>query len=127
MAAPLTSIESGAFSFRSGWEAAERLLDQSPPPTSIFCANDDMALGVMALAQRRGLEIPRHLTITGFDDTPTAEVVWPRLTTVRQPVEEMAEVAVEFLVSPPKPEEGKTCRLMPFALIVRESAGPPGG
>ncbi|WP_410315567.1 substrate-binding domain-containing protein, partial [Klebsiella pneumoniae] len=68
----------------------------------MFASNDDMALGVLAAAQRLGLAVPGELSVVGFDDSPMAALVWPSLTTVRQPVAEMARVAVEMLVSGPQ-------------------------
>jgi LacI family transcriptional regulator len=58
-----------------------------------------MALGVMSTAARMGLSVPSDLSVAGFDDTPTARVVWPPLTTVRQPINEMAAAAAYILIS----------------------------
>jgi LacI family transcriptional regulator len=92
-------VEQGWFSFRSGFEAAERLLDRPDRPTAIFASNDDMALGVMAVANRLRLEVPQTLSVAGFDDTPGAKVVWPQLTTVRQPIQAMAAAAADLLLT----------------------------
>ncbi|HEX8472191.1 MAG TPA: LacI family DNA-binding transcriptional regulator [Brevundimonas sp.] len=91
-------IEAGAFTYRSGLDAAARLLDRTDPPTAIFASNDDMALGAIALAHQRRLDVPGALTVVGFDDTPMATAVWPALTTVRQPIARMAAQAVALLV-----------------------------
>ena len=79
--------------FESGLTAAERLLDLMPRPTAIFASNDEMAAGVMHAARQRGLDIPKDLSIVGFDDTPVAAHVWPPLTTVRWPIASMARSA----------------------------------
>jgi LacI family transcriptional regulator len=118
-------IQTGAFSFRSGLEAGERLLNIADRPTAIFAGNDDMALGVMALASRLHIEIPDDLTLVGFDDSPSAQVVWPQLTTVRQPTSEMAATAAEVLIGRALDEGGPRGRLLDFQLVVRESSGPP--
>jgi LacI family transcriptional regulator len=119
-------IQRGEFSFRSGWEAGERLLqDPQNRPTAIFAGNDDMALGVMAVANRLHVEIPSDLTLVGFDDSPSAQVVWPQLTTVRQPTAEMAAVAAEILIKRNSADKGPRGRLLGFKLVVRESSGPP--
>ena len=76
----------GDFTFQSGVEAAERLLREQGSVTALACANDDMAAGAMLALHRAGLEIPSAMSVTGFDDTPMSEVVWPPLTTVRQPI-----------------------------------------
>ncbi|MBL8542768.1 MAG: LacI family DNA-binding transcriptional regulator [Hyphomonadaceae bacterium] len=91
-------IVSGRFDLESGREAAVKLLDLPQPPTAIFAANDDMALGVMRTARERGLKVPEELSIVGFDDTPASLSAWPPLTTVRQPLEELGAAAVELIV-----------------------------
>ncbi|HWE45021.1 MAG TPA: LacI family DNA-binding transcriptional regulator [Caulobacteraceae bacterium] len=120
-------IQPGEFSFRSGWDAAERLLKVARDrPTAIFAGNDDMALGVMAVANRLHIEIPADLTLVGFDDSPSAQVIWPRLTTVRQPAAEMASMAADILIERGSGESGSRGRRLDFELIVRDSSGPPG-
>ena len=93
-----TYIEQGYFTYRSGLDAAEQLLDRKRPPTAIFASNDDMAAAVISVAHRRGLDVPRDLSVVGFDDTPTATTVWPELTTIRQPIAEMAQAALKLLL-----------------------------
>jgi LacI family transcriptional regulator len=90
-------VAQGYFTYRSGLEAAERLLGTFSP-TAIFASNDDMAAATMAVAHRKGLEVPADLSVAGFDDTPLAAIVWPELTTVRQPIAEMAREAVRLLI-----------------------------
>lgn len=89
----------GDFSYRSGLRAAEQLLDLAVPPTAIFASNDDMAAAVVATAHRRHLDVPTDLSVCGFDDTALATTISPELTTVRQPVAEMAQAAVEMLAA----------------------------
>ncbi|AYV49201.1 transcriptional regulator [Caulobacter flavus] len=120
-------VAQGWFSFRSGFEAAETLLAGDDRPTAIFASNDDMALGVMAVANRLRLNVPETLSVAGFDDTPGAKVVWPQLTTVRQPIQAMAAAAADLLLSGDlKGEDGgpPPSRLLDFELVVRESTGP---
>jgi len=116
----------GDFTFKSGIEAAERLLRQQAPVTALACANDDMAAGAMLALHRAGLEIPAAISVTGFDDTPMSEVVWPPLTTVRQPIQFLAERAVHLLLEA-QGREGDHPLFEPVAheLIVRESTAPP--
>jgi len=119
-------VVQGYFTFRSGWEAAERLLDLGAPPTAIFAANDDMAAAVVAVAHRRGLDVPRALSVCGFDDSAQATNVWPELTTVRQPIAEMAREAVLLLAAGLQaPGDAVADRLLPHALIRRSSDAPP--
>ncbi|MDE2051776.1 MAG: LacI family DNA-binding transcriptional regulator, partial [Gammaproteobacteria bacterium] len=96
---PPPRMEQGFFSFRSGLDAARKLLAVSPAPTAIFASNDDMAAAVIAEAHRRGLDVPRDLTVVGFDDTLIASTIWPELTTIQQPIARMAGEAVDLLVA----------------------------
>ncbi len=121
-------IEAGEFTYRSGFDAAERLLGARRRPTAIFASNDDKAAAAIAAAHRHGLEVPGDLSVVGFDDTPTASEIWPALTTVRQPVAEMAQLAVALLSRGPgeaDPEAPSPEHLIPHTLVVRESDGPP--
>ena len=93
-----TVVAEGDFSFASGLAAGERLLDASPPPTAIFASNDDMAAAVVSVAHRRQIDVPRELTVVGFDDTTAAVTLWPPLTTVHQPVRRLAAEALSLLV-----------------------------
>jgi len=122
-------IAEGFYSYRSGMEAAEELLTGKNPPTAIFASNDDMASGVMSVAHRKGFDVPRDLSIVGFDDTIGASL-WPALTTIRQPISEIAAKAVELLVQHTR--DGRTDReleiqnlVIPHVLVERESAAPP--
>ena len=119
-------VAQGHFSFRSGFEAAEQLLTSEDRPTAVFASNDDMALGVMAVANRLRLNVPETLSVAGFDDTPGAKVTWPQLTTVRQPIAAMAGAAADMLLTGASWDEGAapTSRLLDFELILRESTGP---
>ena len=93
-----TLVQPGYFTYRSGLEAAERLLSLDQPPSAIFASNDDMASAVVSVAHRRGLDVPGDLSVIGFDDTSASTMVWPELTTLHQPVAEMADSAVDILL-----------------------------
>jgi LacI family transcriptional regulator len=90
-------VVQGFFSYKSGLEAAEKLLVRKRLPTAIFASNDDMAAAAIAVAHRAGMEVPRDISICGYDDTAIATAIWPELTTIRQPVAEMARCAVRLL------------------------------
>lgn len=95
-----TVMESnGDFSFASGLAAGRDLLATAKPPSAIFAANDDMAAGLMVACAERGLQVPRAISIIGFDDSWIATSVWPYLTTIHQPIEDMAYTAVRQLLS----------------------------
>jgi LacI family transcriptional regulator len=114
----------GDFTFKSGVEAADELMRDGVKVTAVACANDDMAAGVMLALHRAGLEIPRAISVTGFDDTPMSEIVWPPLTTIRQPIKDLTERAVHLLID--NHSNGSIhYDVLPFALVVRESTAPP--
>jgi LacI family transcriptional regulator len=117
----------GDFSFRSGLELGEALLALPEPPRAIFACNDDMALGVLITAMKRGIAVPEQLSICGFDDVASSRAAWPQITTIRQPKAEMAGAAVDILTDPGLRRQGadQAMRLMlPHELIVRGSTGP---
>lgn len=114
----------GFFSYQSGMEAAEKLLSLTRRPTAIFASNDDMAAAVLAAAQRYNLKTPEQLSVAGFDDSLVAQVVWPRLTTCRQPIKEMAAEAVSLLVQKNQ-DGGPQERRLEHELVVRELTAPP--
>ncbi|MEJ1969010.1 MAG: LacI family DNA-binding transcriptional regulator [Rhizomicrobium sp.] len=114
----------GYFSYQSGMAAAETLFALKRRPTAIFASNDDMAAAVLAAAQRSGIRTPEELSVAGFDDSLVAQVVWPRLTTCRQPIKEMAAEAVSMLAG--KAGDGAVPeRRLEHELIIRESTAPP--
>lgn len=123
-------IQQGYFTYRSGLEAAEKLLERKRPPTAIFASNDDMAAAAISVAHRRGLDVPRDLSVVGFDDTPIATTVWPELTTVRQPIAAMASTAIELLLRSIRHRKDGEARMVvdhvvAHALIKRDSVAPP--
>lgn len=121
-------VEQGYFTYRSGLIAAERLIARDDRPTAIFASNDDMAAAVVNIAHRAGLDVPRDLSVVGFDDTAPATTVWPELTTIRQPVAEMSQAAIELLMTDLRNEDDdqrETERVLRHELIVRDSAAPP--
>ncbi|WP_454886643.1 LacI family DNA-binding transcriptional regulator [Sphingomonas oryzagri] len=118
----LALVRQGNFGFGSGAAAAEELLREQDRPTAIFASSDDMAAGALAVAHRLGIKVPDELSIAGFDDTDFAAVVWPALTTVRQPIRALAEAAAELLLSP---GSAGTRRNLRHELVIRDSVAPP--
>jgi LacI family transcriptional regulator len=119
-------VAQGFFTYRSGLTAAEKLLSDYAP-TAIFASNDDMAAATLAVAHRKGLDVPRDLAIAGFDDTPVATTMWPELTTVRQPIAEMARESVRLLIEQIRGRRaGKPAKvqhkLLKFTLVKRASS-----
>ena len=123
-------VVQGHFTYHSGLDAADQLLSLRRRPTAIFASNDDMAAAAVAVAHRQGLDVPKDITVVGFDDTALATTVWPPLTTIRQPVAEMSRDAVLMLAEAMRLEaEGKAPaiarELVDFALVRRQSDGRP--
>ena len=116
----------GDFSFRSGLELGETLLSLPRPLTAIFASNDDMALGVLITAMKRGIPVPERLSICGFDDVASSRAAWPQITTIRQPKAEMAAAAVDILTDPSSRRQGHSegvRLLLAHELITRGSTG----
>lgn len=117
-------VVAGQFTYKSGLDGASQLLGQSKPPTAIFACNDDMAAAVIASAHRFNLRVPEDLTVVGFDDTQTATAIWPQLTTVRQPISEMAAGAIELLAQVLNDEEDGAPQSAEYRcdVIIRDSS-----
>lgn len=117
----------GEYTFRSGFDAAKELLTMDDRPTAIFASNDDMAAGVLAVAGTRGISVPGQLSIVGFDDSPIASSLYPRLTTVRQPLDEMSKQVVEsllLLVSQTEDQNEEASTVFPYKFIPGNSTAP---
>lgn len=116
----------GDFSIASGKAAAEQLLSKKRRPTAAFCFNDEMAMGVMDTARRRGLRVPADLSVVGFDDIRFARYLDPPLTTVTQPMREIGEGCVRLLL---EVLSGNTLApvsiTLPHHLTVRSTTAPP--
>lgn len=119
-------VQTGDYQYRSGYAAANTLLDLPRPPTVIFAANDLMAFAVYDVARSRGLRIPADVSVAGFDDVPQASYMHPALTTVRQPLIEMGRMAARMLLraieNPGQPAEPI---ILPTQLVIRESCQSP--
>lgn len=123
----------GYFSYRSGLDASENLLTLKQAPTAIFASNDDMAAAAVSVAHRKGFDVPGDLSVVGFDDTSIATNIWPELTTIRQPVTSMAEIALDLIVQAIRNhkraggEAKPVDHLVTYSLIKRSSAAPSEG
>lgn len=122
--------ERGTFTFHSGIDCAQRILEAEPRPTCLLCANDDMAAGALLAIHRAGLSIPADISVAGFDDTPLSEIVWPPLTTVHQPIKAIGQAAAELLIAaiPRGADAGHDSpqrHWVDFYLVERDSTGPP--
>lgn len=113
---------SGLVNEHGGRDAGRTLLAARHRPTAVFCANDITAAGFMKAARDSGVGIPRELSVVGFDDIDMAKHLLPPLTTVRQPLREMAETATEILIRRITEKRGEEAEvLVAPTLVVRES------
>ena len=122
-------IQTGNFVFADGVACAERMLRAADPPTAIFASNDDMAAAAISVAHRLGLELPAELSVVGFDDAAIATMIWPLLTTVRQPVVAMARHAAHLIIEHTPRRSGWPTPLprqvFEFELMIRDSTAAP--
>ncbi|MBF0593444.1 MAG: LacI family DNA-binding transcriptional regulator [Candidatus Omnitrophica bacterium] len=123
---PKEYVYRGDYSRRSARQAAEFLFSMKERPTAIFAQSDDMALEVIAVAFEMGIRVPEDVSIIGFDDNPMALYGPIGLTTVRQPVFEMAEKSVRTLHEMINGKRDARLRMaMDPELAVRDSCAPP--
>ncbi|MEV6960527.1 substrate-binding domain-containing protein [Streptomyces sp. NPDC051207] len=119
-------IVPGDFRPESGFTGCTTLLDLPAPPTALFAASDQMALGAIEALRRRGLRVPQDMSVVGFDDLP--EVRWsaPPLTTVRQPLADMGRLAVRTVLGLGRGEQPDASRVeLGTELMIRASTAPP--
>ncbi len=118
-------VVEGDNSIGSGEQCAEHLLQLSPRPTAIFAANDDMAAGVLRVTTRLGIDVPGELSVAGCDDISLAQQIYPALTTIRQPLEAMAETASLALIDGARGKpHAPGLEIVPSEIQIRESTGP---
>jgi len=122
-------VRTGNFLFADGVVCAEKILNQANRPTAIFASNDDTAAAVVSVAHRMGLSLPDQLSVAGFDDSNIATMIWPDLTTIRQPVAALARTAANLLIEHSPRRRGwpdpMPHRQMDFELLVRSSTRAP--
>jgi LacI family transcriptional regulator len=117
-------VVAGDNSIGSGEKCAQTLLSRKPRPTAIFAANDDMAAGVIRVANRMGISVPDELSVAGYDDISLAQQIYPSLTTIRQPLAEMAECAANAIIAAGKDGLPAGTEVIPASIQLRESTGP---
>lgn len=115
----------GDFTIDSGEHCAGKLLDGDRPPTAFFCFSDEMAIGVISAAHRRGLRCPQDVSVVGFDDIRVAKSFIPPLTTIQQPMREIGRQTVKLMLEILGGRVSKPIFVtLPHQLIIRESTGP---
>ena len=126
----ISLIQAETNSFEGGYKAMTSLVNLSPRPTAVVVSDDQMAMGALRAAYQAGIQIPRDISITGFDGIELSQYTIPPLTTVRQPIEEMGLQSIRMILdqinSQSIPEKDMFVEIVP-KLIVRESTGPVPG
>jgi DNA-binding LacI/PurR family transcriptional regulator len=116
----------GEFTVSGGHAAAARLLQLAEPPTALFAASDEMAMGAVQAIRRAGLRVPQDVSVIGIDDHEMAELM--ELTTVAQPVAAQGVLAAEMILDAlADPDRPRTAVTVPTELVVRSTTAPPGG
>ncbi|WP_366519932.1 LacI family DNA-binding transcriptional regulator [uncultured Croceicoccus sp.] len=127
-------IVTGDFTYDVGYAVAADLLRRAPQPTAILAQNDDMAVAAMAAVRDRGMAVPADVSVAGFDDSEVSRTAWPQLTTVRQPVSELAWDATDRLIAALETERDGSSKYAAspaprgdhaHELFVRSSTAPP--
>jgi LacI family transcriptional regulator len=118
-------VVQGLFSMESGVIAARELLRHKHRPTAIFASNDDMAAGCLVVAHELGIAVPAQLSVAGFDDSYLAQMVWPPLTTVRQPIYEIGFTAAHQLFTSIRGGRPANQSTLSHRLIERATTAPP--
>ena len=121
-------IYEGDYSYDSGAKGAEHMLSLASPPSALVCSNDSMAIGAIRAIHETGLEVPRDISVVGFDDIVVASQIYPPLTTVAAPIGDMAASSINMLISL---IDGVVPAIKHVALsahlVIRESCAPPKG
>ncbi|KDR63772.1 MULTISPECIES: LacI family DNA-binding transcriptional regulator [Streptomyces] len=117
----------GDFHVEGGYDRATEMLSRPRPPTAIFAGSDLQALGVLEAARVQGLRVPHDLSVVGYDDVSLARWASPALTTIHQPLRQMAEEATQMLMRLRDREPVSTRLELATSLVVRKSTGAPAG
>jgi LacI family transcriptional regulator len=121
-------VRYGSFQLTAGYRHGMELLTRPDRPTAIFAGSDTQAMGVFRAARRLGLDIPRDLSVVGYDNIPVAAWLGPALTTVNQPLRDMAGTATQMLLDLARGGDLPASRVdLVTELVVRESTAPPPG
>jgi len=122
----------GNFRIASGEAAMDRLLSLEPRPTAVFACNDLMAIGAFQSLRKHNLQVPGDISMVGFDDTPLMQAIAPALTTIAQPITDIAANAIDILIKRLALEaDGKKIKVndqvvLQPALVIRGSTAAPG-
>ncbi|MCM3726824.1 LacI family transcriptional regulator [Neobacillus cucumis] len=115
-------IVNGNYDMESGYKAMEKLLALENPPTAVFCSNDDMAVGAINAAFAKGLNVPKDISVIGFDDIQVARYTNPSLTTVKKPIEKISRHGAEKILEAIENQDMKGEKIfIETELVIRKS------
>ena len=115
----------GDFTIEGGYEGMKKILAAPDLPTAVFCANDEIAVGAIRAVHEAGLTVPDDLSIVGFDNVSLAANFLPAVTTIRQPVQELASEATSALIDLIESEKPVVSKVFTTELIIRDSTSRP--
>ncbi len=119
------NIIEGEYSFESGVKGAKELLKRDDRPTAIVACNDEIAAGALFAARLEGLDIPNDISIVGFEDSPFSRQTWPKLTTVHQPNQKIAQMATELLIANRRAQTSEDAKIFIPEPVIRDSSSHP--
>ena len=114
-------IKHSGFSFKDGITSMEELLKEKEKFTAIFATCDDIAVGALSVAHKRGIKVPDDISIIGYDNTQAAEMSYPALTTLAQPLYEMGQKSVEMIIKKISSNDEVKSITMPFKIVERDT------
>ena len=117
-------IFEGDFTKDSGIEAAKKLLKQGKPFSAVVCGNDEMAAGALGYIRDSNISIPNDVSVIGYDDINVANYLYPRLTTVRYPIGEMASMAAKWVLKNVYQQDVQVINTFTPSLVLRDSCAP---
>lgn len=120
---PDRQYEAALFSMQAGYQAMERLMEKMPELTAVFAMSDVMAVGAVRAIRDKGREVPGDISVMGFDGIELSQYLTPKLTTIRQDRERIADRSVELLIESIGEEKAASHEVVPFRVIVGESTG----
>jgi len=109
----------GGFTIQTGYNCMNAMLEAGPPPRAVFAANDEMALGALRAIQEHGLRVPEDVALIGFDDIPYSTFTTPPLSTVRRPLYNLGEAAIDLLLAVMTTRSASRCRTLPTEIVLR--------
>jgi DNA-binding LacI/PurR family transcriptional regulator len=117
---PILDIEVAARDPEVGYQSIDKVLNCPAAPTAVFCENDGLAVGLICACRTRGIDVPRDLSVIGFDDCGLGRSVFPpiRLTTGRIPMELMGKLALEYLINQMDKQDSETEESTPLKIMV---------